>query len=420
MWSRFEWKPIFSTLLRNKTAPFLVALQIAISLAILINAIYIVQLRLQTAQRPSGVSHEENYFTLRIGGLNRGGHEQQLALQAQIIDTLKALPGSASAVWLSQTPLSQSGSTSSLYADRKAGRESGVNSSVYISPDSLIQHWGLKLIQGRDFNRDDVHEKNIATEDEESGVNMQVAIISLALAQKLYPGQTEFIGKSLFWGAGSEAEEYKIIGVVERLQTHGADLGSNGETSVLLPYRLSNYPYGQFQVQSKPGQRDSTMKLAMQALRQLNGMNFDVASESMEDDRKERYRADLALAWMLIAVSVLLVLVTLSGIVGMSSLWVTQRRKQIGIRRALGGQRSDILRYFLTENFLISSAGTLLGIVLAIGLNQFLIQQFELSKLPPVYFPVAGSLFIAMGLAAAFVPAYRAAQLSPAIATRSV
>ena len=140
----------------------------------------------------------------------------------------------------------------------------------------------------------------------------------------------------------------------------------------------------------------------------------------MEDNRKERYRADMALAWMLIAVSVLLVLVTLSGIVGMSSLWVTQRRKQIGIRRALGGQRSDILRYFLTENFLISCSGTFLGVVMAIALNQVLIQQFELSKLPLAYFPFAVLLFIVLGLAAAFVPAYRAAQLSPAIATRSV
>jgi putative ABC transport system permease protein len=51
--------------------------------------------------------------------------------------------------------------------------------------------------------------------------------------------------------------------------------------------------------------------------------------------RTDRYRADNALAWMLVTVSVLLLLITASGIVGMASLWVTQRRKQIGVRRAL-------------------------------------------------------------------------------------
>ncbi len=420
MWSRLEWKPIFSALLRNKTAPLLVALQIAISLAILINASYIVQLRLQTAQRPSGVAEEANYFTLRVGGVLRGGHEQQLALQNQIIDKLKALPNVSSAVWLSQTPMSQSGSTSSLYADRKAATDSGIGSSVYMSPASLVQHWGLKVVQGRDFTANDVIEKDISTDDDDAAKPLQGAMITQALAEKLYPGQSSYVGKSIYWGAGSDALEYKVIGVVERLQTHGADIGSQGETSIILPYRLSNYPYGQFQVQTKPGYRDATIKLATQALRQLNGMNFDVNADTMEDNRKERYRADMALAWMLIAVSVLLVLVTLSGIVGMSSLWVTQRRKQIGIRRALGGQRSDILRYFLTENFLISCSGTFLGVVMAIALNQVLIQQFELSKLPLAYFPFAVLLFIVLGLAAAFVPAYRAAQLSPAIATRSV
>ena len=70
---------------------------------------------------------------------------------------------------------------------------------------------------------------------------------------------------------------------------------------------------------------------------------------------------------MLIAVSVLLLLVTASGIVGMTSLWVTQRRKQIGVRRALGARRVDILRYFITENFMITSAGIVGGVLLALG-----------------------------------------------------
>jgi putative ABC transport system permease protein len=65
----------------------------------------------------------------------------------------------------------------------------------------------------------------------------------------------------------------------------------------------------------------------------------DPGIDHARQDRKDRYRADVALSWMLVTVSVLLLLITASGIVGMASLWVTQRRKQIGVRRALGASR---------------------------------------------------------------------------------
>ena len=87
----------------------------------------------------------------------------------------------------------------------------------------------------------------------------------------------------------------------------------------------------------------------------------------MVELRRDRYRADNALAWMLVTVSVLLLLITSSGIVGMASLWVTQRRKQIGVRRALGARRLDILRYFITENVMITSVGVGAGVLLALA-----------------------------------------------------
>src|SRR3546814_17864916 len=88
------------------------------------------------------------------------------------------------------------------------------------------------------------------------------------------------------------------------------------------------------------------------------------------------------MGWMLVTVTVLLLLVTASGIVGMATLWVNQRRKQIGVRRALGARRSDILRYFIPENVLISSLGIASGTLLALALNQLLVSPFELSRLP--------------------------------------
>ena len=141
--------------------------------------------------------------------------------------------------------------------------------------------------------------------------------------------------------------------------------------------------------------------------------------KALSELRKLRYRADMALAWMLVTVSVLLLLITASGIVGMASLWVTQRRKQIGVRRALGARRIDILRYFITENVMITSAGIGAGVLLALGLNQLIVSKLEMARLPASYLLIGAGVFWALGVIAVYGPAWRAASISPATATRT-
>jgi putative ABC transport system permease protein len=103
----------------------------------------------------------------------------------------------------------------------------------------------------------------------------------------------------------------------------------------------------------------------------------------------------------------------------MATLWVNQRRKQIGVRRALGARKVDVLRYFITENFIITSGGVVAGLLLAVGLNQLLVSQLELTKLPILYLAVGSLVLWLVGVAAVYAPAWRASGISPAIATRS-
>jgi putative ABC transport system permease protein len=121
-----------------------------------------------------------------------------------------------------------------------------------------------------------------------------------------------------------------------------------------------------------------------------------------------------------IGVIVALLGVTALGIVGLASFWVSQRRKQIGIRRALGATRADILHYFQTENFLIVTFGIALGVVLAIGINVSLMKVFEVSHLPLWYLPVGAIVLWLLGRLAVLAPALRAAAVPPVVATRSV
>jgi putative ABC transport system permease protein len=116
----------------------------------------------------------------------------------------------------------------------------------------------------------------------------------------------------------------------------------------------------------------------------------------------------------------LMISVTALGIVGLASFLVSVRRKQIGTRRAVGARRIDIIRYFMVENWLLTTGGVVAGTVLAFVFGQWLSSAYSLPRLPPTY--VAGGVVLLwiLGQLAAFLPARRAAAIPPAIATRTV
>ena len=159
------------------------------------------------------------------------------------------------------------------------------------------------------------------------------------------------------------------------------------------------------------------MKSAEKALLTLNGDRI-LRIRSMEERRRTAYRGDHGLVVLLISVCTALVAVTGFGIVGLTSYWVTQRRQQIGIRRALGATRRDIVAYFQTENLLIAGLGAAAGVLLAIALNLWLVRSFEMVRMPGRYALIGAAIMLILGQLAVLWPALRAASIPPALATR--
>jgi putative ABC transport system permease protein len=408
-----EIRPIFSALLRNKTGALLIAAQVALSLAIVANALYIIRDRLALTARPSGVAEETNLFRIGVAPLkDPDTPEAKLDLQQRNAEVLRSVPGVVSVALTNQTPLSQSGWNMGLSLKPNQTKTT-TNTALYFGPDSLVKTFGLTLVEGRDFTADDVEQ----IDPDKSQDLGRVGIISQVLAKKLFPNESA-IGKSVYTGFGSDAEPFQIVGVVERLQTPWANTGERGELSTILAARRLD-SYSMFAVRTEPGQRDRVMKEVEAALLKAIPGELVAENKAMDQDRFDLYRNDRAVAWMLIAVTVLLLLVTASGIVGMATLWVNQRRKQIGVRRALGARRLDVLRYFVTENVLITTGGIAAGLVLAVALNQLLVSKLELAKLPIGYLAVGSVVLWVLGVLAVYGPAWRAASISPAIATRS-
>jgi putative ABC transport system permease protein len=125
------------------------------------------------------------------------------------------------------------------------------------------------------------------------------------------------------------------------------------------------------------------------------------------------------MALLMSVVCVILLGVTAAGIVGLTSFWVGQRHRQIGVRRALGARRIDILHYFQIENLLIAGIGVVLGVLFAVGLNLWLMAHYEMTRLPTSCVLAGVLAMLALGQAAVFVPARRASNVPPVVATRA-
>ncbi len=194
---------------------------------------------------------------------------------------------------------------------------------------------------------------------------------------------------------------------------------------MIEPVRL-DANFSRYLVRAKPGRMQAAMKEVRDALFAANPMRvIDDSAEqngirTFADLRANAYKADRGMAILMSVICVILLAVTGAGIVGLTSFWVGQRHKQIGVRRALGARKIDILRYFQTENLLIAGGGAIGGIILAVGLNLWLMQRYEMDRMPVLYVLAGVAVVLALGQAAVFAPARRAANVPPVVATRTV
>jgi putative ABC transport system permease protein len=214
-----------------------------------------------------------------------------------------------------------------------------------------------------------------------------------------------------------------IVGIVDRLQVPWVVSGGWGskfnDSSTIEPFRFVDQ-WSNYVVRAKPGQLPTVMKAVQKKLIELNRSRVLEKIQPLTAARTEVYRDDRGLAVILAVVCGALVLVTAFGIVGLTSYWVAQRRRQIGIRRALGATRNTIVRYFQTENLLIAAAGAAVGIALAVTLNLWMVSSFEMQRMHSSYAFVGALVLLVLGQAAVLWPALRAASIPPALATRGI
>ncbi|HET8553560.1 MAG TPA: FtsX-like permease family protein [Rhodanobacteraceae bacterium] len=417
---------IISTLRHHKLTVTLLVLQVAFTCAIVCNAVFLIAQRIDRITVPSGLD-ESSLSIVNLDDLQSDANA--LPLHQADVAALRRLPGVASAAIVSNVPFSHSqhssGGCTSLDAIQAVKKARSIkvpgcaSADVYTGGPGTLRTFGLKLVAGRDFRAGEY-----LPAKPDGPVDAPAIIVTRAFARRLYPEHPDrVVGRVVYFGGSGILHGYgtPIVGVVEHL--HRANFGNSGsnDQSVLLPIEPIE-KHVMLALRSRPSDRARVMKEAVAALtkrkpsRQFSADDVQTYAQM----RSDHFRRDATMVSLLLAAVLGLLFVTALGIAGLASFWVQQRTRSIGIRRAIGATRGDILRYFQAENFLIVTGGVVLGVILAVGLSLLLMQHYALPRLPLWYLPAGAVILWLLGQLSVLSPALRASNVPPVVATRSV
>jgi putative ABC transport system permease protein len=402
-----EFGPIWRAALRNKTGIGLIVLQVAFTMALVVNAIAIAEERARLMQRPSGVD-EANIFHMNSSGF-AAGFDPKLTIEEDLRQ-IRGMPGVEAAVQINSIPLGGSGWGMGLKTVPGPEIES-VPTTVYFVDEQGVDALGVELVTGEDFTASDITWRMPATSKWSDKT-----ILSKDLAAALFPDDPTYgVGKIVYI---SDTQPMTVVGVVDQLQGPWSGW-DKVEHTMLVPEHLVNNSTA-YLIRAEPGARDGLMPQVESLLADREQGRIVRDMRTMEETRQRSYELNQALINILGTTIAILVAITTLGVAGLTSFNVTRRTKQIGTRRALGATRTDILRYFLAENFLFTAIGVTLGALLAIGINILLVEAFSVPRFSWYLLPVTMVALIAISQLAVLFPARRAATVPPAIATRTV
>ncbi len=400
-----ELRPILSAMLRNKTGVLLVGLQIALTLAVVANSVAIIMTRVEKIGRPPGIDSDNLIFVQSYGF---GPNYDQRSTIDNDLRLLRSIPGVVSASPISQIPMSGGGSSTNLGPEQTREKVT-INTNHFSVDEHGVEALGVKLAEGRNFTQSEIQ----YNPDPNSSDFVPFVILNKDAARAIF-GTEHAVGKTVY----DQSHSAIVIGVMENML--GSWIGWDKLTQVMLTPRVEAGPLARYVVRAEPGRRDALMMEVEQKLSNSNPNRAITYVKSHTQIKERSYRADSRMVAFLSVLIGLMVSVTALGIVGLASFHVNVRRKQIGTRRAVGARRLDIIRYFMVENWLLTTGGVVAGSVLAFALGQWLSSAYSLPRLPPMYVVGGVVVLLILGQLAAFLPARRAAAIPPAIATRTV
>lgn len=320
----------------------------------------------------------------------------------QALERIGRVPGISSVSWASNLPLWGRKETGIVVEGQEARKKSEAIPAVVDTVDlNYFSTLGIPLLEGRDFTQND---RDIAT---------PVAIINETMAAKYWPAQ-DVLGKRLELPQGNQF--LQIVGVVKT--TNYQALGEPPQACVYIPLRQN---FTDSMILYARSERDpSTVLAAVQA--EIHRLDPGLAVEDMRTGTKV---IDQALWWSKMGVGLLGVFGLLAlglasvGLYGIMAYSVNQRRREIGVRMALGAGERSVSLLVLRQGMTVVASGVVTGMVLALLLGRVLSRfLYGVSGSDPLSLAGAAVALLAVAFVACYLPARSASRLDPLVALR--
>lgn len=396
--------PIIKSLWRNKTGPLLILVQLMLTIAIISNALFFINERMNHVARPTGIADSE---VIKIWMRRNTPDADVQSIVERDMNIIRAVPGVIDASPSSGIPLSGGGSSTGFRKESDPNTTT-FDAAIFSTTDHMLATLGLSLVEGRNFREDEVSYFNQAETPIASAT-----LITKALASNMFPDESA-LGKTIFMGSTT----LTVVGVIEQMMGPWPD-SEEAMSNVLLPI-IQRGDSINYLIRTNENDRHAVMHDVTEKLRMLDDNRLILDEKTLEKIKHDYYSGDHAMIKILALVVCMLVFVNALGVLGLTTFWVNQRRKQIGIRRALGATKAAIMRYFLIENVMLVMLASIMGGVIAYWVSSYTVRVYSLEMLPWYYIPFAGGSVMIITLIAAIVPIRRASLISPVEAVASV
>ena len=397
---------------RHRARNLLVVTQVALALVLMVGS----GLMLRTFQKlrtvDPGFTRPEQLQTMRIFIPPSLVQDPVRVVRTQhdIIDQLARIPGVTAASFVSVVPLEGvTPNWDSISAEGKPLREGEVPAFRLfksVAP-GLFNTLGTRLVAGRDYTWTDVYEMR------------PVVVISDNLARELWGSAAAAMGKRIRQGVGGAWRE--IIGVAQDVHENGLHMPAPATVywpslggSAALPGQTSVSRSVRFTIRSPQAGTEALLRQVREAVWSVNA-SVAVDSPQTMQEFYDRSLAGTSFALTMLAISgVMALILGVVGLYGVIAYAVSQRRREIGIRLALGAQRGALRRRFVQHGVILACVGVAIGTGAAIALTQLMSSLlFGVNPIDPVTYVVVAALLMLAAALASYVPARRASSVPP-------
>jgi predicted permease len=402
---------------RRRAQDALIVVQVALALVLLICAGLMLRTFASLRTVAPGFTQAEQIQSARIAlpAVLAPNPDATVQVQRLILNKLATIPGSASVAFSANLPMEGLDEDwDEMFAEGKTygSGQNPVRLFKFVSP-GFFGTMGTKLIAGRDYTWTDVQEVR------------PMVIVSENYARELRGSAASAIGQRIRTGEGTPWRE--IIGVVEDVRNNG--LQEKPPEIVYWPSRIDKlYPStGSTALRSLTlvlrSNRAGTAPFASEIRQAIWSVNSSLPVTAMGTMR-EIYDQSLArmsftLAMLALAGSMALLL-GIVGIYGVIAYAVSQRRREIGIRLALGAQERELKTMFVRDGVVLTMIGIAIGLLSSAGLTRLMKAiLFGISPIDPPTYATVAIILLAAAVLASYIPATRAARVDPVDALKA-